>query len=103
MVSYSFYARPNKPCGRHINIKAMVAYTAMEAKSGISTLPKVSARPMIMAPTNAPFTDPIPPITTTTKEIISIWSPIPGYTELTGAPIMPANPANAAPALKTMA
>ena len=43
----------------------------------------------------------MPPITTTTKQMISTCAPMPGYTEDTGAAIMPASAASATPAANT--
>jgi hypothetical protein len=39
--------------------------------------PRVSVRPTKILPIRAPFTEPIPPITITTKARISTGSPIP--------------------------
>ena len=52
---------------------------------------------------SAPLSDPMPPMTTTTKQTISTWLPMPGKTDETGAAIMPANAASATPAAKTSA
>ena len=51
---------------------------------------------------SAPVIEPMPPMTTTTNEMISTWLPMPGYTDDTGAAIMPANTASATPAANTM-
>ena len=42
----------------------------MPEYSGASTLPRVSASPIASDAINAPLIEPIPPITTTTKQII---------------------------------
>ncbi len=71
------------------------------ANPGNRTLPKVSAIPTRSAPRKAPLIDPIPPMTTTTKERMRMLSPMPGYTVVSGAASIPARPASAVPALKT--
>ncbi|MCY1360363.1 hypothetical protein D9M69_469850 [compost metagenome] len=43
----------------------------------------------------------MPPITTTTKQTISTCPPMPGYTDDTGAEIMPASTASATPSANT--
>ena len=75
----SHHARPRMPFGppqqhgghQHVDGDA-------RRSSGQNTLPKVSASPISSAPIAAPATEPMPPSTTTTKERISIWSPMPG-------------------------
>jgi hypothetical protein len=54
-----------------------------------------------MAPRKAPLTEPTPPITTTTKQMIRTESPMPGATEEMGLANAPARPARAAPTAKT--
>ena len=51
----------------------------------------------------APLIEPMPPMTTTTKQMIRIWLPMPGNTEDVGAAIMPANAASAVPSANTRA
>src|SRR5437899_2822228 len=96
-------AGPSRPRGRQSSTAAITAYTMALAKPGRSTLPKVSARPTSSAPKKAPLIEPIPPITTTTNERMRTFSPIPGYTVVSGAASIPARPASAVPALKTIA
>ena len=48
------------------------------ATSASSTLPKVSTTPISSAASSAPRIEPMPPITTTTKQMISTWLPMPG-------------------------
>ena len=57
--------------------------------------------PTKSAPTNAPRTEPMPPITITTKVKISILSPIPASTARIGPAITPAKPASRVPSPKT--
>ena len=57
---------------------------------GNKTDAKVSTMPTSKAATKAPFMDPIPPITTTTKQDIKTLSPIPGTRLTIGADTMPA-------------
>jgi hypothetical protein len=64
-------------------------------------LPKVSTKPISSAATSAPRIEPMPPMTTTTKQMISTDCPMPGYTLLTGAATMPAKAASATPAANT--
>ena len=49
----------------------------------------------------APLTEPMPPMTTTTKQMISTWLPMLGVTDESGALIMPAKAASATPRAKT--
>src|SRR5437763_7694607 len=93
-------ACPKKPRRRQSSTAAITAYTTALDTPGSSTLPNVSAMPTRSAPTNAPFTDPIPPITTTTNDTISTPSPMPGYTVVSGAASMPTKAASAVPAAK---
>src|SRR3546814_5103119 len=55
-----------------------------------------------MAARNAPLMDPIPPMTTTTKQMIRMLFPMPGYTDEMGAAMAPARAANATPMANTM-
>ena len=64
-------------------------------------MPKVSTKPISSAASSAPRIEPMPPITTTTKQMISTWLPMPGYTDDTGAATMPASTASATPAANT--
>src|SRR5207245_837685 len=96
-------AGPSRPRGRQSSTAAITAYTMALAKPGRSTLPKVSARPTSSAPKKAPLIEPIPPITTTTNERMRTFSPIPGYTVVSGAASIPARPGSAVPALKPIA
>src|SRR5438445_269816 len=96
-------AGPSRTRGRQSSTAAITAYTMALAHTGKSTLPKVSARPTSSAPKKAPLIEPIPPITTTTNERMRTFSPIPGYTVVSGAASIPARPASAVPALKTIA
>ncbi|MCY1364079.1 hypothetical protein D9M69_508690 [compost metagenome] len=73
----------------------------MPAICGSSTLPKVSTRPTMSAATSAPRTEPMPPMTTTTKHMISTELPMPGYTLEMGEAIMPAMAARATPSANT--
>ena len=50
----------------------------MPAYSGSSTLPKVSVMPIRTEASKAPQTEPMPPMTTTTKQMISTWAPMLG-------------------------
>src|SRR5262249_15192020 len=70
----------NSPSGFHSRIAAIITYTSTPAASWKNTLPNVSTKPTSNAATNAPRTEPMPPITTTTKQMISTWLPMPGYT-----------------------
>ena len=45
----------------------------------------------------APLIEPMPPITTTTKQMIKIWFPMPGNTDEIGAATAPAKAARAMP------
>ncbi|MNU02096.1 hypothetical protein D3C72_2457020 [compost metagenome] len=82
-------------------MKAISRYTRTPAAEGNSTWPKVSANPTSIAARKAPRIDPMPPITTTTKQMMSTPLPMPGYTDDTGAAIMPASAASATPAANT--
>ena len=53
-------------------------YTSMLETCGSSTLPKVSTRPTSKAAMSAPRTEPMPPMTTTTKHMISTDEPMLG-------------------------
>src|SRR5262249_12643903 len=92
------HAALNRPSGRHSSTSAITTYTSTPAACGKNPSPKVSTAPTSSAAANAPRTDPMPPITTTTKQMISTWLPMPGYTEDTGAASMPASTASATPA-----
>ena len=59
--------------------------------------PRVSVTPTRIAPTSAPLIEPMPPITTTTKAMISTGSPMPTCTDWIGPISAPARPASAAP------
>ncbi len=72
------------------------------SKFGKNTLPIVSVTPTKIDPIKAPFMDPIPPMTITTKAKIKIGSPIPTSTDCIAPIIAPAKPANAAPIAKTI-
>ena len=74
----------------------------MPDSSGTSTLPKVSAKPTISAATSAPHTEPMPPMTTITNEMISTWLPMFGNTDEIGEASMPASAARATPSANTM-
>ena len=52
---------------------------------------------------SAPRTEPMPPITTTTKHMMSTDEPMLGYTLDTGAATMPATAARPTPSANTMA
>src|SRR3954467_3079093 len=69
---------PRRPRGRRSSTAAITAYTMALETPGKSTLPKVSAMPTSIAPAKAPLMEPIPPITTTTKETTRMPSPMPG-------------------------
>src|SRR5436190_17961785 len=73
----------------------------MPLYSAKNTLPKVSTTPTSSDATSAPVIEPMPPITTTTKQTISTLDPMPGYTEDIGAAIMPASAASATPPANT--
>ena len=60
----------------------------------------LSTSPTSSAATKAPRIEPMPPMTTTTNARISIGSPIPTCTASSGAVIIPAKPASAAPRAK---
>ena len=70
--------------------------------SAKKTLPKVSTKPTSSEAMSAPVMEPMPPITTTTKQMMSTLAPMLGYTEDMGAEIMPASAASATPPAKTM-
>ena len=74
----------------------------MPLKSAKNTLPKVSTKPTSSEASSAPVIEPMPPITTTTNQMISTLAPMFGYTEDIGAAIIPASAANATPAANTM-
>src|SRR5438105_2634557 len=74
----------------------------MPLYSAKKTLPKVSTKPTSSEATSAPVIEPMPPITTTTKQMISTLAPMPGYTDDMGAAIMPASAASATPPANTM-
>ena len=63
--------------------------------------PRVSVRPTRILPIRAPFTEPMPPITITTKARMSTGSPIPTSTDCIAPTNAPARPANAAPRANT--
>src|SRR6218665_3744691 len=76
------------------------------ATSGVSRLssncgrkarPRLSTMPTSSAPASAPRTDPTPPMTMTTKVVISTRSPMPKSTASNGAAITPARPHSTAP------
>ena len=50
----------------------------MPLSSAKKTLPKVSTKPTISEATRAPVIEPMPPITTTTKQMIRTLPPMPG-------------------------
>ena len=62
----------------------------------------MSTAPTSKEAASAPRTDPSPPITTTTKQMMSTWLPMPGYTDDTGAASIPATVASATPAANIM-
>jgi hypothetical protein len=68
----------NRPSGFHSRISAISTYTSTPAACGSSTLPKVSTKPISSAASSAPRIEPMPPITTTTKQMISTVLPMPG-------------------------
>ena len=70
--------------------------------SAKNTLPKVSTKPTSSEATRAPVIEPMPPMTTTTKQTMRTLPPMPGYTDDSGAAIMPASAASATPPAKTM-
>ena len=55
------------------------------------------------APSNAPLTEPMPPMTVTMKDSMSMEKPMPGDMERTGAARPPASPANKPPKANTEA
>ena len=61
----------------------------------------VSIRPTMIAATNAPRIEPMPPMMMTTKARIRMFSPMPICTVRIGACIRPAKPASAAPSPNT--
>ena len=61
----------------------------------------MSVTPTKIEPTKAPFIDPMPPITITTKAKIKIGYPIPTSTDCMAPIIAPESPARAAPKAKT--
>src|SRR4029077_8951645 len=65
------------PSGRTNSTKAITRYTTSPAKSGSSTLPNGSVKPMSSDARNAPPPEPMPPITTITNDTISTWLPMP--------------------------
>ena len=64
---------------------------------GIKNRPKVSIVPTKIDDTNAPFTEPIPPITIITNASIRTGSPIPTSTDCIVPTNAPASPASDAP------
>ena len=64
------------PSGFHSKTAAISMYTSMPATDGSNTLPKVSTSPTSSAAIIAPRTEPMPPITTTTKHMISTCEPM---------------------------
>src|SRR4030095_9255489 len=93
---------PMRPSGRHTSTSAISRYTPMPDSSAKKTLPNVSTKPTSSEATSAPVMEPMPPITTTTKQMMSTLDPMPGYTDDIGAAIMPASAASATPPAKTM-
>ena len=73
----------------------------MPDTSGTSTWPKVSASPIMSEAAMAPLTEPMPPMTTTTKQMMSTWLPMLGNTDESGELIMPAKAASAMPRANT--
>ena len=61
----------------------------------------MSVKPISSAASRAPQTEPMPPITTTTKHRISTWLPMPGNTDDTGAASIPPSAASATPKANT--
>src|SRR5262249_45485152 len=68
----------NRPSGFQSSTAVIITYTSTPAACGNSTLPNVSTAPTSRAATNAPRTEPMPPITTMTNETISTCPPMPG-------------------------
>ena len=69
----------------------------LSMSAGSVDRPTTSNTPTKMDATKAPRIDPMPPITMTTKARISMSSPMPDSTEISGAAISPAKPAKKAP------
>ena len=65
--------------------------------------PKERIKPISKAPSKAPLTEPMPPMTVTMKDSMSMEKPMPGDMERTGAAIPPASPANRPPKANTEA
>ena len=61
----------------------------------------MSTKPTSSEAISAPVIEPMPPITTTTKQMMRMLPPMPGYTDDSGAAIMPARAASATPPAKT--
>ncbi len=64
-------------------------------------VPKLRTRPISSAPTSAPATEPMPPITVTMNDSIRIENPMPATIERTGTASAPASPASSPPSANT--
>src|SRR5699024_3299170 len=62
------------PAGRHTSTASIAPKSRNAAYSGNNETPRVWTCPISSAPTRAPRTEPRPPTTTTTREMISTWS-----------------------------
>ena len=76
-------SRPKRPLGLKISTNAMIRNIAPSTNSGKPTLPKARVSPRMIAATNAPAIEPMPPITVTMKDSITIEKPMPGVSERT--------------------
>ncbi len=89
--------RPNRPQGLTTSTTAIRAKTSTSVTFGKIRMPKAWSWPMISAATKAPGTEPIPPITVTTKASVmterSIWA----LAGMRGIWSAPPNPARLAP------
>ena len=66
-------------------------------------VPNERISPINKAPTKAPLTEPMPPMTVTMKDSMRMEKPMPGDMERTGAASPPAKPANTPPKANTAA
>src|SRR5206468_11439759 len=104
----------HKPCGRQARTAAISRYIATDASAGPAALdhcggkasrkaccksvrPSVSTTPTSSAPSRAPRMEPTPPITTTTKAGMRMFSPMPTCTASKGPSKQPATAQRAAP------
>src|SRR5581483_9938293 len=92
---------PSSPCGRRISTTAIRRNWNTSANCGNHSTPNDCSSPTISAASNAPSSEPNPPITMTTKASVRMAAPIDGSACRKGAAITPASAASAEPTLKT--